>query len=123
MDFYSVTLALALAAAVAALGLAAYCWLAAVGVVRSVVRAGIRRGAWFAGVAALVLVFASAANHRVHGHRPGSSSELAPAAFVLEHPAFGITPALVAGAFMLLGMARKAQGDVDSTRQGDRGDR
>ena len=118
MDIYSVTLALALAAAVAAVGLAGHCWLASVGVLRSLLRISSRRVARRAAIAALGLSFLSAASHLAIGHRPGSASELAPAAFAMEHPAFVIVVALAVGAFSLLRMARPAPADVDGSRRG-----
>jgi len=117
MDFYSITLALALTAAVAAVGLAGHCWLASVGVLRSIVRISAGRVARRAGAAALGLSFLSAASHLVIGHRPGSASELAPAAFVFEHPALVIAFVLVAGAFLLLWRSRPAAVNVEGSRQ------
>lgn len=118
VDIYSVTLGLALAAALAALGLAAYCWLASTGVLRSAGQARIRRLARGAGLAALGLVLLSTASHLFTGHRPGSSAELAPAAFITEHPTIGVASALAAGALLLLWLTRPTATKVDAPRRG-----
>ena len=81
MDLYSVTLALALAAASAALASAVYGWLGSAGVLAAVTRSRARRVARWAGITALGLLVVSTSHHVAGGHRPGSAS--GPAALLL----------------------------------------
>jgi len=119
VDFYSVTLGLAVLAAVAALGLALVGWLASRGVNTSgPLAGGVRRFTGSVGVIALVLVSISGLSHLITGHPPGSSSALGPAAFFGEHPAFLITTAVAVAALVLLRIARPATGEVEDRRRG-----
>jgi hypothetical protein len=96
MDFYSMTLGLALGAAVAARALA----------LTGLRAPGRRRPAAVLGLLALALVAASGLSHRLEGHAAGSPSALAPAAFLLEHPALSVAVGLAVAALVLVGLAR-----------------
>jgi len=104
VDIYAVTLPLALAAAAIALALAAYIRLTPGS------PSAVRRVRWWAGIGALGLIVLSTAGHLLAGHRPGSPSALAPAAFVGEHPALAVISAMAAGALLLLRWTRPASG-------------
>jgi hypothetical protein len=94
VDFYSVTLGLALGAGSAALAAALSAWLAR------------ERSACFAvtrvlAALALVAAFASGLNHRLTGHAGGTPEALAPLAFFAAHPALLVAAALAISALAL----------------------
>ncbi|MDX1388154.1 MAG: hypothetical protein R3344_03140 [Acidobacteriota bacterium] len=94
MDFYSTTLSLALATAIAALGITVISWFKP--------RPGgrLNRLALGAAVVSLFVLCICFLYHLFVGHRPGTPQELAPLAFVREHPAL-----LVAGAVAMIAIA------------------
>ena len=119
MDFYSVTLGLAILAAVAALGLALVGWRASRGVNPFAPRARAVRGSTRAvGVIALVLVSISGLSHWTTGHPSDSSSPLGPAAYRGEHPALLITAGLAIAALVLLRIAERLTREVERGRLG-----
>ncbi len=94
MDFYSTTLSLALATAIAALGLTVIAWFKP--------RPGgtLNRVALTAAVVSLFALCICFLYHLFVGHRPGTPQALSPLAFVREHPAL-----LVAGAVTMVAIA------------------
>ncbi len=100
VDFYSVTLALAMLAAAISLGLAVAGRL----VSRS---GGAERLARPVGLVALTVLSISGLSHLILRHSPGSSSVLGPAAFLGAHPALLVT---AAAAVLALALPRIAAG-------------
>ena len=118
MDFYSVTLGLAMLSAVVALGMVPVGWLLSRRLAAPPPRAGgVRRPAGIVGGVALVLVSISGLSHLITGHTPGSSSALEPTDFLREHPALWITAAVAGAACVLLRVARPATDRVEGRRR------
>ncbi len=91
MDLYSPLLAIAMVAALPAVLLCASTWIRPwwdtdeKGRARRLVA---RRLSRYLGLIGVVLVLASGLSHILMGHRPGSTSALAPIAFLDAHPAW-----------------------------------
>ncbi len=107
MDFYALTLGLALAAMGVELLLLLVHRLAPDRIIPRRVLPTLRRVGIGAGVAALGLLALSVAHHVAVGHTPGSESGMSPAAFVAEHPAFPISAALTAVGLALLRRSKR----------------
>ncbi len=105
MDAYSITLALALATGAAALG-AAVIGRARDEAAERPAAAWSRKWGLRAGITALLLTAVSAVSHVFAGHRPGTETALAFAAFLDAHPALFVAAALAA-AGILVSYARR----------------
>ncbi len=110
------TLGLALAAAIVALGLGMFGWFRSQQIRRSPRATGaICRLAERVAVVALVLVALASVIHLTVGHRPGTPSALDPVAFLGEHLALLITTGVALAALMVSRIARSV------TREGKGG--
>ena len=103
LDFYSITLALALAATFGSVVLVATSWFAR--------NSGgdptaIRRFGRILSVTSLVLLSITGLYHLIIGHRPGSPTALAPMAFCSEHPALFVGAGAASIALILLRLTR-----------------
>jgi len=108
MDFYSLTLLLALLAG----GLAVAAAVAGLLRPRREATASFRAKTAAQGLAtaAVALALVSAASHLVGGHGPGSPEPMQLGEFVRGHPAYPLVAVLAAGALLLAGLGRDRTG-------------